>query len=244
MESFIITQLDRISVKGVINRRRRTVSYSGNCLGAIDGKVDEGTGIEFPGHSRYLFHFQGKPLAFSPLYVSTSGTVLRNRIDLGYSFTKLFNYEEEGLEFVDNLLIVHDSSFKPVRLSVFYPRLKAKRYRDFPAYVITDGLNRSRRESYFNECQFDFEESIKLDLVAGEVMELDGIFKLKPRTGKATRKSGTYHLRGDQEFVLQGHVHATVGSTSIYLDSDYSKDSPLRISPSLIKLSAQGELVT
>ena len=245
----IITQLDSISIKTALTiPNKKGISYSGDLSVMIDCKEYAGSEITF---SRgYLFHVQCKPVkdVSYPLYVSTSGSFLAQKSELKYYFE--YKRERDGryddTDLIDNQLVLHDETYNPMSSLPCTGKMQAKRDTDHEDGSVK--INKNDVECY--ECKIGFDGVMKHEpVISGEIMEMDGEFKLKPRKGWAERESGKpYKLRGDWEAVLRGHVTAEVGSVSI--SREYRKWCSnyygwrTEITPSFVSIKAQGELVT
>lgn len=240
--SVIITKLDKLSISTILTRR--DMNYSGRLYGRINGVEFNGTGVRVP--SGYLLHVSFAQIgnASYPLYVSTSGSIESNRA------RERFVYEEDEFKLMENLLVLHDSIFEPTSKLAGSVEVHAQRN------LTVEGkaqllLDEKTKDCYECRMQVDGEASSSAGL-AGEIMELDGSFKLKLRKGRARRDYGEwYPLMGDQEFVLNGHVIAEVGSVSMFKERRYLRSKNNKdwfyvrdaVSPSFVKVSAQGQLV-
>lgn len=233
-ESLIITQLDGISIKSVLADRRK-VNYEGDFLGKVDGERFTRKQLAFIGG--YLLHARYTPLEEMqrPLYVSTLGTVLSYSQMLPHAY---FGLDYGDIDFiVDNMVVLHDSRLSPVSSLRCAGEIRGKKdTTDVNGHMITEGTRMNG-----NECEFNFNGSVNSEpALGGEIIELDGSFKLKILTGWAERYGIRYKLRGDWEAVFRGHVTTEVGSVSIL--KEYPRN--FRVTSSLIKVSVpNGELI-
>ncbi len=226
--SLIITRLDRLSVKTILSAKKE-LSFIGSLSGSIDGIEFEGKGINFP--ADYIIHIQGIPNIPYTFYVSTRPSRWRNN---GYEYGSDSFYYIDGTEIMDNSLVLHDASFVTVKRLPIRGEIRARKDLTHAgkAVIMLDG---EERKCY--ECTTNVDGEVEYNYgLGGEIIEMDGEFKLKPRNGTAKRASGHYKLKGDWEAVLDGHVVAEAGSLSLY--KDYKN-----VTPSFVRVYAQGRLV-
>lgn len=248
-ESFIITQLDRFSIKTVLSSvsfGRRAITYRGELYGRIDGEEYRGQELIFDrGRLVHAKYKQLRGLAY-PLYVSTLGTV--SHYSEGSRYAGKMGKPADYI--VDNVLVLHDDAL--VTLSQLSASGEVRSRKDPPSDANRDTINDSSNveldgvKKDGSECEIRFNGNVVyIPRIFGEIMELDGLFKLRMLKGTARRGTNKpYKLRGDWEAVFKGNVNAEVGSVSI-LREYFDKDGWIMISPttSMVRVFAKGELI-
>ncbi|MBI2084659.1 MAG: hypothetical protein HYT70_03565 [Candidatus Aenigmarchaeota archaeon] len=237
-ESFIVTRLDKISITNYLGTDKQGYSFKGHVSGRADNRDYDGSAIQIP--TGYIIRIRCESVedhGLGPLYFSTSGTVSKNAglYKTKFSDKVRINFlESEQITLLDNVLVLHASKFEPVIFLDASGEFQAKKVLDYKGQTPT--FDEVRTDFY--ECHMHFSGIVHASRgISGELMELDGRFKLKPRKGVAKRDGGKpYKLRGDQEFVIEGHVACEMGSLSTYFNDN-------NITPSFVKISAEGELV-